>query len=473
MGRPSITGETLMQLTLVTFSECRQAHGLCDVLSGLGYAVTTMAPQNWFQSTAPRLRGPTVLYLAEQQYPRERLLQTLGAPDSPPSLAVVNTRRETWDRELLGRCHEFVTWPCEGDELALRLERIAGPRTAATPAANDALLAEEFAELNLIGRSPAFLRALATIKKVAHCDIPVLIQGETGTGKELAARAIHYLSPRRDHPFIPVNCGAFPDSLIESELFGHVKGAFTDAKEAQPGVVAMAKGGTLFLDEVETLSAKAQVVLLRFLQDHRYRSVGGSVMHAANVRILAAGNTDVRDLVSKGTFRRDLYFRLNIAPLCLPPLRERPGDAVLLAEHFMQRYRRTYSQPDKTLDGSAKSWLSRQSWPGNVRELENLLHRQFVLADGSALAAPLPEPAVAERRTNTGDRRNLPLSTATSFQQAKAVVISEFERRYLGLLLAETGGNVSAAARRAGKERRAFGKLLKKYGLRREGTDEF
>ncbi len=462
-----------MQLTLVPFSECRQAHGLCDVLSGLGYSVTTMAPQNWFQAAAPRPRVPTVLYLTEQQYPRERLLQTLGGPDSPPSLAVIHARRETWDRELLGRCHEFVTWPCQGDELALRLERIAGPRPGTTPAANDALLAEEFAQLNLIGRSPAFLRALVTIKKIAHCDVPVLIQGETGTGKELAARAIHYLSPRRDHPFIPVNCGAFPDSLIESELFGHVKGAFTDAKEAQAGVVAMAKGGTLFLDEVETLSAKAQVVLLRFLQDHRYRSVGGSVMHAANVRILAAGNTDVRDLVSQGAFRRDLYFRLNIATLRLPPLRERPGDAELLAEHFMQRYRRAYNQPDKILGGSAMSWLARQSWPGNVRELENLLHRHFVLAEGSVLAAPFSEPAVAERRTKTGDRRHAPLSTETSFQQAKAVVISEFERRYLELLLAETGGNVSAAARRAGKERRALGKLLKKYGLRRDGESDF
>ena len=461
-----------MQLTLVPFSSGGHAHGLCSVLSVLGYSVTTIAPQNWLRATAPRTRCPTVFYLAEQQYPRERLLQTLGGPDSPPSLAVVDAGREAWDRELLGRCHEFVAWPCQGDELALRLERIAGPRTGTAPAVNDALLADEFAQLNLIGRSPAFLRALCTIKKIAHCDVPILIQGETGTGKELAARAIHYLSPRRDHPFIPVNCGAFPDSLIESELFGHVKGAFTDAKEAQPGLVAMAKGGTLFLDEVETLSAKAQVVLLRFLQDQRYRSVGGSAVHMANVRILAAGNTDVRDLVSRGSFRRDLYFRLNVAPLRLPPLRERPGDTVLLAEHFMQRYRRTYNQPDRVLDGGALSWLSRQSWPGNVRELENLLHRQFVLAEGSVLAAPLSELAVTERRQNPGDRRQPPPSTEASFQQAKAVVISEFERRYLELLLAETGGNVSAAARRAGKERRALGKLLKKYGLGRDGASE-
>lgn len=459
-----------MSLTLVPFGPGAQDLG--SVLSGLGYAVTTMTPQCWLQSPPQRRRTPAVLLLSEHAYPRERLLQTLSAPDSPPSLAVFQSRPDLWDRELLRRCQEFISWPCSGDELALRLARVVGPGTGATPVAVDERLTEEFTQLNLIGRSPAFLRALSMIRKIARCDVPVLIQGETGTGKELAARAIHYLGARRDHPFIPVNCGALPDGLIETELFGHVKGAFTDAKEPRAGVVAMASGGTLFLDEIETLSARAQVVLLRFLQDQRYRSVGGSVMHIANVRIVAAGNTDVRDLVSQGSFRRDLYFRLNVAQLRMPALRDRHGDAMLLADHFIQRYRRQYNQPDVTLDRGIASWLARQSWPGNVRELENLLHRQFVLAEESVVAVPCPEPASADRRSATGDRRHSPLPTQSSFQQAKAVVIRDFERRYLELLLAETGGNVSAAARRAGKERRALGKLLKKYGLHRDDRDQ-
>lgn len=455
-----------MDLTLVSFSESNQAHGLCDALGGLGYSVMTLDPQNWLLGTALRPRCPTVLYLAAQEYPRDRLLQTLASPDFPPSLAVLPARHEPWDRELLGRCHEFVTWPCPGDELALRLERIARPPFSSAITQNDQLLADEFARFNLIGRSPTFVRSLATIKKIARSDVSVLIQGETGTGKELAARAIHYLSARRDHPFIPVNCGALPDNLIESELFGHLKGAFTDAKQAHPGVVAMARGGTLFLDEIETLSPKAQVVLLRFLQDQRYRAVGGSAQQTANVRILAAGNTDVRALVSQGSFRRDLYFRLNIAALHLPPLRERPGDAILLAEHFMQRYRTVYDQADKKLNSRCLQLLTRCSWPGNVRELENLVHSQFVLSDDDLVDLDPPgSPAPHERRSSAIDRRS-PVATGATFQQAKAVAISQFEHRYLELLLAETGGNVSAAAKRAGKERRALGKLIKKHQLK-------
>lgn len=456
-----------MDLTLVPFSESGNSQSLCGVLNGLGYTVTIIDSQCWLQSPPAYRRSPAILVLGESIYPREPLLQALSRSDSPPCLVVMHAQRDIWDRDLLSRCHEFVTWPCPGNELALRLERVIGSPVAA----HDEALAEEFAQLNLVGRSPAFLLVLATIKKIAHCDVPVLIQGETGTGKELAARAVHYLSPRRDHAFIPVNCGAFPDNLIESELFGHVKGAFTDAKEAQPGVVAMARGGTLFLDEIETLSAKAQVVLLRFLQDHCYRSLGGSVMHVANVRVVAAGNADLGELVDRGIFRRDLYFRLNIAPLHLPPLRERSDDVLLLAEHFMQRYRRTYRQPERLLDRRSVLWLARQPWPGNVRELENLLHRQFVLTEGPVVV-PALNSAIHERRRNPSNRLYSSLPTTINFRQAKAAAISEFERRYLEWLLTETKGNISAAARRAGKERRALGKLLKKHGLRRPGQDD-
>jgi two-component system response regulator GlrR len=198
----------------------------------------------------------------------------------------------------------------------------------------------DLAHLNLIGRSRAFLVAVALIERIAACDHPVLIEGETGTGKEIAARAIHYLGARRRFPFIPVNCGAIPDSLVESALFGHVRGAFTDARESQPGIIAQARGGTLFLDEIEAMSMRAQVALLRFLQDKQYAPIGGATMIASDVRVVAATNADLSQMARAGSFRSDLLFRLNVLKLHLPPLRERSGDVLLLAEHFMQRLNR-------------------------------------------------------------------------------------------------------------------------------------
>jgi transcriptional regulator with GAF, ATPase, and Fis domain len=187
---------------------------------------------------------------------------------------------------------------------------------------------------NLIGLSPAFRDMVGLVQRIAQTDAPVLIEGETGTGKEVAARAIHYSGSRRDRPFVPVNCGAIPENLIENELFGHVRGAYTDAREPQPGLIALANGGTLFLDEVETLCPKGQVALLRFLQDLNYRPLGSRREESADVRVIAATNIDLSELVHAKQFRMDLYYRLQILFLRMPPLRERTGDAALLAEHF-------------------------------------------------------------------------------------------------------------------------------------------
>src|SRR5438309_10754405 len=193
---------------------------------------------------------------------------------------------------------------------------------------------EDFAALNLVGHSPAFLDALELTKRFAACDATVLVQGETGTGKELVARAIHYLGARRDFPFIPLNSDSLPDTLVESELLGPERGAFTDARERRGGLVAEARGGTLFLDEVEAMSQRAQVGLLRFLQDQTYLPLGRRVVTQANVRIVAASNADLAEEVARGRFRRDLWFRLRVLHVRLPPLRERAGDAKLLAQIF-------------------------------------------------------------------------------------------------------------------------------------------
>ncbi len=323
---------------------------------------------------------------------------------------------------------------------------------------------EDFGELNLVGHSPAFLHVLELTKRFAACNATVLLHGETGTGKELVARAIHYLGARRDFPFIPVNCGALPDSLVESELFGHARGAFTDARDARRGLIAEAQGGTLFLDEIEVLTPKAQVALLRFLQDFKYRPVGGAVVRDADVRIIAASNANLGELVRDGHFRRDLLFRLDVLSIGLPPLRERQHDVVLLAEMFLKRFARQYRRPPKSIHPDAVPRLLGHEWPGNVRELENLIHRELLMTDGPMLHLHCLSSSGA--RENARDTLWSRL-TQSSFQAAKAVAIAHFERAYIVELLSRTRGNISQAARISGKERSRLGKLVKKYGLER------
>jgi two-component system, NtrC family, response regulator GlrR len=316
---------------------------------------------------------------------------------------------------------------------------------------------------NLIGCSPAFQDAVELIRHIAETDAPVLIEGETGTGKEVAARAIHYSGARQARPFVAVNCGALPEQLIENELFGHARGAYTDAHGSQVGLVALADGGTLFLDEVESLCPRGQVALLRFLQDLRYRPLGGHREELANVRIIAATNVNLWQLVLAKQFRPDLYYRLQILFLRLPPLRERLGDPGLLVNHFVSVFSARYGWPRRRFDADSVTLLDRYEWPGNVRELENLVHRALLLTSDPVVAVP--------RHWLTGDQ--LPAEPphlagdyfALSLMEAKARVLDQFERVYVSRTLAQTRGNVSEAARRAGKERRAFGKLLKKYSI--------
>jgi two-component system response regulator GlrR len=314
-----------------------------------------------------------------------------------------------------------------------------------------------FTRLNLLGVSPVFRETLRIIERIAAVDAAVLIQGETGTGKELAARALHYLSRRHEFPFVPVNCGALPDNLIESELFGHERGAFTDAKKASRGLVAQAEGGTLFLDEVEAMTPRAQVVLLRFLQDHKYRPVGGHQVSSGDLRIIASSNVDLEELVRRSQFRRDLLFRFGILSVIMPPLRERGRDVVLLAEHFLARFAVQYDRPTKRLHHEMITWLLAYEWPGNIRELENLMLRQFLLADGLMI-----RNGPADR---TAASRDDPCGLDQTFKSAKARAVAQFERSYLSRLLTKTCGNVSLAARISQKDRSALNKLVKKHGL--------
>ena len=316
---------------------------------------------------------------------------------------------------------------------------------------------------SLIGCSPAFQDAVHLIRHIAETDAPVLVEGETGTGKEVAARAIHYSGARQDRPFVAVNCGALPEHLVENELFGHARGAYTDARGSQLGVVALADGGTLFLDEVESLCARGQVALLRFLQDLRYRPLGGHREEHANVRIIAATNVNLWQMVLAKQFRSDLYYRLQILFLRMPPLRERIGDPGILASHFVGAFSARYGWRHRRISWDSVADLDRYEWPGNVRELENLVHRALLLTADSIVAVPqewlAADPAAAESPHLAGNYFNLNL------MEAKARMLDQFERVYVSRALAQTGGNVSEAARRSGKERRAFGKLLKKHSI--------
>jgi DNA-binding NtrC family response regulator len=313
----------------------------------------------------------------------------------------------------------------------------------------------------LIGKSAVFVRALTLIERIARCSAPVLIEGETGTGKELAARIIHYRSDRANQPFVPVNCGAIPETLVETELFGCARGAFTDASQSRTGLIAAAEGGTLFLDELDSLAPRAQASLLRYLQDQSYRPVGSTRECHSNVRVVAATGPRLRELIHTHRFREDLAFRLNVLSVEMPPLRERIGDVPLLVEHFVARHARHYGVDPRPIETQSLCWATEYAWPGNVRELDNLVQRALLLSDGAglsfapaALAATPIEAAFAPHALQ-------------QFNDARANALSAFERQYLMRLMQLAHGNVTHAAHIAGKERRALGKLLKKHGIDR------
>jgi len=318
-------------------------------------------------------------------------------------------------------------------------------------------------DISMIGRSQAFRIADALIDKISVYDASVLIEGETGTGKELAARAIHYRGPRAGRSFVPVNCGALPDALIENELFGHRRGAFTDARDDQPGLVELALHGTLFLDEVDALTPKAQVTLLRFLHDQQFRPLGGRREERADVRIIAASNRLLERQVEAGAFRLDLFYRLKLLHVTLPPLRERQEDIALLAEHFVTQSSARYRKPGLPIDPGTLAWFERYAWPGNIRELEHLIQREFLLADGDCIRVAPPPCLVAA----------VPGASAVlNYREAKSRAIAEFESRFLADLIGHAQGNVSAAARISGTERRYLGRLLKKHRISKARATE-
>ena len=322
-----------------------------------------------------------------------------------------------------------------------------------------------------VGQHPAFLAQVSKLPRYAACPAGVLIQGETGTGKEVFAQAIHYLSLRAPRPWVAVNCGAIPVELLESELFGHVRGAYTSAQTSRHGLVAEAEGGTLFLDDIDCLPLPAQAKLLRFLQEHEYRAVGSNTVRLADVRVVAASNRPLRELAQQGAFREDLYYRLNVLSLSLPPLRERAADIPLLAAHFLQRY----GGAAHTLAACAQARLMAHRWPGNVRELAHVVERAALLArspclrqDDIEIDGEAPRAAFTEAEApDSVESSTAPAAPAAglSLRDAKARLVQDFERRYIEDLLSRHAGNVTHAASEAGKNRRAFFELMRRYRI--------
>ena len=375
------------------------------------------------------------------------------AASNIPIIVVLETCEPDQLAELLSAgAVDFVTLPLRAPDVLPRAWKYI------RPVANDARLGPVTGPhpgfRKVIGQSPTFLDQLRRIPMIAKCDANVLIAGETGTGKELYARAIHYGSARVGRPFIPVNCGAIPAELVENELFGHERGAYTSAATLQTGLIEEANGGTLFLDEIDCLPVFAQVKLLRFLQEKEYRPLGSARIRRADVRIIAASNLNLEEAVAAGRVRQDLYYRLNIISLILPPLRERREDIPLLAHHFLEHYSTELDKEVNDFSQEAMQLLMVHHWPGNVRELEHVIERAIVLCEGSILET---RDLVISHTAGNGGQQSL--------QEAKAKEIARFERDYIQGLLSACKGNITRAAQVAKKNRRAFWQLIQKHQI--------
>jgi DNA-binding NtrC family response regulator len=315
---------------------------------------------------------------------------------------------------------------------------------------------------HVVGKSPAMLAIFDLVRKAARSDANILIEGESGTGKELIARAIHAQSPRAAEVFVPVDCAALPATLLESELFGHERGAFTGADRVKPGMIEVADRGTLFLDEIGELPRTLQAKLLRALQERQIRRVGATRFVNVDIRLVSATNRDTAELVRKGEFREDLFFRVNVITITLPPLRERAGDVGLLAHHFLGRYGRNRDRPLDGIDPEALARLDAHAWPGNVRELQNVVERACALADGPTIRVrDLPDHVRGRGRpAPTAPGKDLPLA------EAREAWFQAFAQEYLTDLLRRHGGNISQAAKTAGVDRKTLHRLLTKHGIR-------
>ncbi len=357
--------------------------------------------------------------------------------------------------------YDFITKPVDETRLVITLKKAYDYTALAHE--NVTLrrrIQKESALKKIVGASPEMQKVFEFIRTVSPSDATVLITGESGTGKELVARAIHELSPRSKMPFVTVNCPTLPENILETELFGYAKGAFTDAKHDKKGLFQEAQGGTLLLDEIGELPVNLQSKLLRVLQEKEIKPIGTSKSIKVDVRVVASTNSDLKKQMLEKKFREDLYYRLNVVSIQMPPLRERAGDIPLLARHFLSRFCEEFSKKGLKLDPEATDSLIAHSWHGNVRELENTLKRAVIMTKGDTItSADLFEEKEGACMVTTKDAMRLP------YRKAKEYVLSTFNHEYLSHILSENDGNVTRAARQCGLERQALQQILRRYGI--------
>jgi DNA-binding NtrC family response regulator len=351
---------------------------------------------------------------------------------------------------------DYFTKPFSMDELRLKIrQHLEARRLKQENLLLKRALNTRHGFSSILGRSDAMQSVFSAIQTVATTTSTVLITGESGTGKELVARAIHFNSLRRDRPFVAVNCGAVPETLLESELFGHMRGAFTDAHMNKKGLMEVAEGGTIFLDEIGEMASTMQVKLLRVIQDRRFRRLGGTDEVQADVRIIAATNQDLPKMVTDGRFREDLYYRLNVMPINIPPLRERKEDIAALATHFVARLSGELGSRAKAVSTAAIQKLISYHWPGNVRELENVLERSLVLATAEVLEAGDIRLDMSPRARPNSAEHFLP----------EGMSLDDYEQSIIREALKRAGGNKSQAARLLGLTRNALRYRLSQMGI--------
>jgi two-component system, NtrC family, response regulator GlrR len=450
---------------ILNLSSTASASGLLQKILATDFAVISDRLRSHEHAGSPDLVGslekiiqtyePYLIFLVTQRDMLDVATEFLAALNKTaagvPVIAAVEGCAPDQAFELLRfGAADFVTAPFRATDVLPRAWRLLNQRHLSSNLTN----AQNYHIKQLIGESSVFLDEVNKIPLISGCEANVLIIGETGTGKELYARAIHYGSARAGKPFMPVNCGAIPVELVENELFGHARGAFTSASSLQVGLIEEANGGTLFLDEIDCLPMFAQVKLLRFLQEKEYRPLGSPKMRRADVRVIAASNVNLPEAVDNGRVRQDLFYRLNIISLTLPPLRERCDDIPLLARHFLTKYSRESQKRVANLSDEALHLLMVHSWPGNVRELEHVIERAVVLCHGEMIES---RDVLLTNSTLSARRESL--------QEAKAKEIARFEKSYIQGVLSICRGNITKAAQVAQKNRRAFWQLIQKHQI--------
>ncbi len=403
----------------------------------------------------PKLDGMGVLKAVSERY-----------PGVPVILITAHGTVDTAVQALKLGAFDYVTKPFDRAEFRAVVSKAA--RTSELSKRHVSSDPNERGRYRIIGQSPPMRAVYDVIEKVADTPSTVLITGESGTGKELIARALHQHSARATQPFVSVNCAAIPPDLLESELFGYEKGAFTGAVTSKPGRFELAHGGTLFLDEIAEIPVSMQVKLLRALQEQQFERVGGIKTIAVDIRLVAATNRDLKAQIADGAFREDLYYRLNVVHVHLPPLRDRPSDIPLLVEHFVRKFNAKLGRAVTGFDEPAMRHLLRYGWPGNIRELENVVERCMIFADDGQVGPSYLPPEVRELEgsESTSDLEATP--GQTGLKEAVREATLRLEREFIGRALDQTGGNVTHTARLLKISRKSLQNKMKELGLRND-----